>query len=65
MISVSITTTEEKLVIRLKHKIDYVVEKNFVGLQSLQLKTGYIFTQLFFSVAVMLFKETLGKIKGF
>ncbi|MDP2300869.1 MAG: hypothetical protein Q8N03_00400 [Ignavibacteria bacterium] len=61
MISVSITTTQEKLVIRLKHRIEYVVEKKLQGLLYSKRNSGYVFAQLFFSVAVLLTKEILGK----
>jgi len=61
MISVSITTTQEKLVIRLKHKIEYVVEKKMQGLLYFKRNSGYVLTQLFYSVVVLLVKEMLGK----
>lgn len=57
MISVSITTTDEKLVIRLKHKIEYVVEKQMKGFRKFKRNSGYVLTQLFLSVAVLFFKE--------
>lgn len=57
MILVSISSTEEKFVIRLKHKIDYVVEKKFGRIKSLNKKTIYVFVQLFFSITKLVFRE--------
>ncbi len=57
MIIVSISSTQEKFVIRLKHKIDYVVEKRFVGTNSLNQRAIYVFVQLFFSIIKLIFKE--------
>lgn len=61
MIFVSISSTEEKFVIELKHKIDYVVERNFGKLKSLNKSTVYMFFQLFFGTAKMIFKEIFGR----
>ncbi|MFA6026485.1 MAG: hypothetical protein WC727_08610 [Ignavibacteriaceae bacterium] len=57
MILVSISSTEEKFVIRLKHKIDYVVEKKFKRTKPLNKRTIYVFVQLFFSTIKLIFKE--------
>lgn len=57
MIFVSINSTEEKFVIELRHKINYVVEKKFWGIKSLNKRTIYVFVQLFFSITKLMFKE--------
>jgi hypothetical protein len=57
MILVSISSTEEKFVIRLKHKINYVVEKKFWTNKSLDKRTIYVFVQLFLSAAKLILKE--------
>ena len=57
MITVSILSTNDKLIVRLKHKIDYVVEKKFGRTQSFNQRTMYVFVQLFFSFTKMIFKE--------
>lgn len=63
MILVSISSTEEKFVIRLKHKINYVVEKKFGRIKSLNKKTIYLFVQLFFSITKLIYKEAFARIK--
>jgi len=57
MITVSISSTDQKLVIRLKHKIDYEIEKKFGSKKSLNRRTMYVFLQLFFSFAALIYKE--------
>jgi len=57
MIIVSIFSSEEKFVIRLKHKIDLVVEKKFFRAYSLSQRTIYLFVQLFFSTTKLIYKE--------
>jgi hypothetical protein len=57
MITVSISSTDQKLVIRLKHKIDYVIEKKIGSSKSLNRRTMYVFVQLFFSFASLIYKE--------
>ena len=57
MIYASISSTEEKFVIELKHKIDYVVEKKFERTKSLNNRTIYVLEQLFFSITKLKFKE--------
>ena len=63
MILVSISSTEEKFVIRLKHKIDYVVEKKFKRAKSVNKRTIYMFEQLFFSITKLIFKEIFVRIR--
>jgi len=48
---------DEKLVIRLKHKIDYVIEKKFRTKNSLNKRTMYVFVVLFSSITKLIFKE--------
>jgi len=57
MILVSISSTEEKFVIRLKHKIDYVVEKKFGRIKSGTTRTFSVFVQLFLSSIKLILKE--------
>ncbi len=57
MIIVSISSTEEKFVIRLKHKIDYVVEKKFRRTKFFNRRTIYVFVQLVISITILIFKE--------
>lgn len=57
MINVSITSTEEKFVIELRHKIAYVVERKFGRIKSLNQKTRYVFVQLFLTTAKLMIKE--------
>lgn len=59
MILVTISSTEEEFVIRLKHKIDFVVEKKFGKITSLNIKTIYLFAQLFISITKLIFREVL------
>ncbi|MFA6979570.1 MAG: hypothetical protein WC209_09630 [Ignavibacteriaceae bacterium] len=63
MILVSISSTEEKFVIQLRHKIDYVVEKNFGSTLSIGRRGIYLFVQLFFSLTKLIYKESFGRIK--
>jgi hypothetical protein len=63
MILVTISSTEEKFVIRLKHKIDYVVEKKFGKIKSLNRRTVYLFAQLFFSITKLFYIESFGRNK--
>jgi hypothetical protein len=58
MILVSIYPKEEKFVIQLKHKIDYVVEKKFGRIKSLNKRRIYVFMQLFYSIIKLIIKET-------
>jgi len=57
MILVSISSTEEKFVIRLKHKIDYVVEKKFGKIIFGNTRTFSVFVQLFLSSIKLIIKE--------
>jgi len=57
MIIVTISSTKEKLVVRLKHKIDYVVEKKFGRTKPFKKRTMYVFVLLFFSITKLIFKE--------
>ena len=57
MILVTISSSEEEFVIRLKHKIDYVVEKKFGKIKSINIKTVYLFAQLFLSITKLIFRE--------
>ncbi|NCQ17275.1 MAG: hypothetical protein COZ80_09810 [Ignavibacteria bacterium CG_4_8_14_3_um_filter_37_9] len=61
MILVSISSTEEKFVIKLKHKIYFVVEKKFKQAKPLHKRTIYVFVQLFFSTVRMIYKELFMK----
>ena len=57
MILVSISSTGEKFVIKLKHKINYAVEKKFERTKSVNQRTIYVFEQLFFSITKLIYKE--------
>ena len=57
MIIVSISSTEEKFVIKLKHKINYVVEKNYRRITSLNKRAICVIVQLFFSTLNLIYKE--------
>ena len=57
MIIVTISSTKEKLVVRLKHKIDYVVEKKFGRTKPLNNRTMSVFVLLFSSITKLIFKE--------
>jgi len=57
MILVRISTTDERFVIELKHKIDYMVEKKFRRIKSLKNRTIYVFVHLFLSAAKLILKE--------
>ncbi|PKL83501.1 MAG: hypothetical protein CVV24_04625 [Ignavibacteriae bacterium HGW-Ignavibacteriae-3] len=57
MIHVTIESNAETFVIRLKHKIDFVVERRFQKTKPLNRRTISVFVQLFFSVAKLIFKE--------
>jgi hypothetical protein len=57
MILVSISSTEEKFVIQLKHNIDYIVEKKYKITKSLNKRTIHVFEQLFLSMIRLIFKE--------
>ncbi|MCX6150336.1 MAG: hypothetical protein NTX22_07445 [Ignavibacteriales bacterium] len=57
MIRVSISSSEEKYVIQLRHKIDYVIEKKFKRSKSLNKRTVYVFVQLFLSITKLIFLE--------
>ena len=57
MIIVSISSTEEKFIIKLKHKIDYIVEKKYKVTKSLNKRTIYVFVYLFLSMIKMIIKE--------
>lgn len=63
MILVSISSTEEKFVIRLQHKIDYVVEKIFGRTLSIGRRGIYLFVQLLLSLTKLIYKESFGRIK--
>lgn len=55
MILVSISSTEEKLVIRIKHKIEYLLESKYK--KSIKKRNLYVFVLLFLSCAVLMSKE--------
>jgi hypothetical protein len=57
MVTVSILSTDDKLVVRLKHKIDYVVEKKLGSAKSFNQSNMYVFVQLFFTYTKMIFRE--------
>jgi hypothetical protein len=57
MILVSISSSEEKFVIHLKHKINLVIEKKFGNAKALNRKTAYVFILLLLSFLNLLFKE--------
>lgn len=59
MILVSISSKEDKFVIRLKHKIDFVKESQFWKTKSLNKRTVCVFCQLFISIAELFCKEVL------
>ena len=61
MIYASISSSEEKLVIELRHKIKYVVEKKFGRIKSLNNRTIYVFAQLFFSITKLIFQEVFAR----
>jgi len=61
MIIVSIFSSEEKFVIRLKHKIDLVVEKKFFRAYSSSQRSFYLFVQLFFSTTKLIYKEIVAE----
>jgi len=63
MILVSISSTEEKFVIRLNHKINYVVEKKFGKTVGSNTRTFSVFVQLFFSMIKLIFKEAFVRIR--
>ena len=62
MIYASISSTEEKFVIKLRHKIDYVVEKKFGRIKSLNNRTIYVFAQLFFSITKLISKSIFSRL---
>jgi hypothetical protein len=57
MIRVSISSSQEIFVIRLKHKIEYVVEKKFGKIKSLNKRAIFIFGHLFLSLTKLIIKE--------
>jgi hypothetical protein len=59
MILVRIHPSEDKFLIELSHKIDYVVEKKFGRTKSLNRRTAYLFTHLIIAAAILLIKEML------
>ena len=63
MILVSISSTEEKFVIKLKHKINYAVEKKFERTKSVNQRTIYVFEHLFFSITKLIFNEIFVRIR--
>jgi intein/homing endonuclease len=63
MILVSIYSNEENFVIRLNHKIDYVVEKKFKKTRSLNNRTSYLVKQLFLLFTKLIFKEIFVRYK--
>lgn len=63
MILVSISSSEDKFIIRLKHRIEYVIENRFGKIKSENVKTAYIFVQLLFAVTKMIFLEISSKFR--
>lgn len=63
MILVSISSTEEKFIIRLHHKIDYVVEKKIDRTITNNRRGIYLLIQLFFSLSKLIYKESFGRMK--
>lgn len=59
MILVSISSTEEKYVIRLKHKIEYETEKKFENSKPFSKRTFYVFVQLFLSMSKLIYLEMI------
>ena len=57
MMIVSIYETDEKFIIELKHKTEYVVEKKFWRTKTSDKRTFNVFSQLFLSVTKLLYKE--------
>ncbi len=57
MILVSISSTEEKYVIRLKHKIEFETEQNFANSKPFGKRTFYVFAQLFLSISKLIYLE--------
>jgi hypothetical protein len=57
MIFVSISSTEDKFVICLNHKIEHVIENKFGRIKSLNKRIIYVFVQLFFSTSKLILKE--------
>jgi len=57
MIIVSISSTEEKFVIQLKHKIDYMVVKKYRYSKLPITKTVYLFVHLFYSMVKLIYSE--------
>jgi len=64
LILVSISSTEERFVIRLKHKIDYVVEKKFRKTNTSNKRTIYVLIQVIVSVLKLIFKEAFVRIRS-
>lgn len=61
MILVSISSSEDKFVIKLHHKINYVIEKEFGRINSIAKRTNFIIVQLFLGIVKLLFKEVLAR----
>jgi len=57
MILVSVSSTEDKFVIRLNHKINYVIENKFGKIKSLERRTLYVIAKLFLLIPKLIFKE--------
>lgn len=57
MILVSISSSEDKFVIKLNHKINFVIEKEFGRIKSITKRTNFVVVQLFFATAKLLYKE--------
>jgi hypothetical protein len=55
MILVSISSTEEKLVILVKHRIEYLLESKYR--KSIKKRNLYVFALLFLSFVVLMSKE--------
>ncbi len=57
MILVSICSTEEKVVIHLKHNIEYRFEKNIKNVKFYENRTIYVLVQLFLSTIKLFYYE--------
>lgn len=63
MILVSVSSSNEKFRIFLKHKIIYAVEKKFSRSLSLSKRTSYVLRQLFVSIIKLTFIEIFAKVR--
>lgn len=63
MILVSVSSSNEKFRIFLKHNIVYVVEKKFSRTLSLSKRTSYVLRQLFVSITKLIFIEIFARVR--